>query len=252
MIIASKMLTENELMDVVKRIHANHRFQYLLLEKYSDIELDFYNDNFNLKHCYRGRFFGENTGVQFRLKGKKYLVLLISDETKVEGSENFEPVCGIEHYKKRPQSVYLWGSTLDELLFRINLGVQSNFDGTNFSDDLRQQFEENGISLSQNATISVQKASSKWFINDTENQDTYIVQKKGNMLEVYFNAKAWYQLRIPKLLHYPIEQANPSLINIKLKVQEYHRNGVVEFVRFVGFQQVDERKQKEETGNAQT
>jgi hypothetical protein len=168
MIIASKMLTEKELMTIVKRIHANHRFQYLLLERYSDIELDFYNDNFNLKHCYRGRFFGEKTEIQFRLKGQKYIALLISDETEIEGSGDFEQVCGLEHYKKRPQSVYLWGSILDD--------------------------------------------------------------------------KTWYQQRIPKLLNYPIKQPNKDLINVKLKVTEYHRNGVVEFVRFQGFEQKDTGK----------
>jgi len=168
MIIASKMLPENEIISVVKHIHAKHRFRYLLLEKYSDIELDFYNDNFNLKHCYRGRFFGEKTEIQFRLKGQKYVALLISDETELEGSADFEPVCGLERYKSRPESVYLWGSTIDE--------------------------------------------------------------------------KTWYQQRIPKLLNYPIKQPDTDLINVKLKVQEYHRKGIVEFVRFQGFEQKDTGK----------
>lgn len=51
-----------------------------------------------------------------------------------------------------------------------------------------------------------------------------------------------YLVLIPKLLNYPIKQPDLDLINVKLKVQEYHRNGVVEFVRFQGFEQKDTGK----------
>jgi hypothetical protein len=163
MTIASKILTETELIEVVREVHDKHRFRYLLLEKYSDIKLDFYRNDFDLKYCYRGRFFGPTTEIQFRLKGSKYITLLISHDLKPP--DGFVQIN--ERYEPKESSIYLWGSLLDG------------------------------------------------------------------------DEKTWYQQRIPKLITYPIEPPNPNLINVKLKVQEYYRNGIAEFVRFVDFEQVD-------------
>lgn len=116
-IIASKTLTESELINLAQSIHANQPFLYFLLEKYGEIELERYPKNFSLKHCYRGRFFGQTTEIQFRLKGEQYITLLISDAPNLTPPPGFQQVPNLTAYDSCPQWVYIWGEYLDSNLW---------------------------------------------------------------------------------------------------------------------------------------
>ena len=46
-----------------------------------------------------------------------------------------------------------------------------------FSPELRQHFESNDISLSQQVQIEVQKPDQQWILHDLENQEVYFIRK---------------------------------------------------------------------------
>jgi predicted PurR-regulated permease PerM len=69
------------------------------------------------------------------------------------------------------------------LLFSIDPQFQSDLDSNNISEGLRQEFEKNRISLSQNATVSIDRQESKWVIVHADK--TYTVSKEGEKLNVY-------------------------------------------------------------------
>ena len=75
----------------------------------------------------------------------------------------------------------------DSLLFSINLAFQSHLDSNSISKDLQQEFENNGISLSQNATIKKKdkKKDRKWVITDKHNKQVYHVWEEEGKLKVY-------------------------------------------------------------------
>ena len=74
------------------------------------------------------------------------------------------------------------GANKTDLLFRVDMKVQHNLDRNNISV-VRQIFENNGISLSQNVSISIPTPGSQWRI--TDGNQIYYVQKKGGKLNIY-------------------------------------------------------------------
>lgn len=66
--------------------------------------------------------------------------------------------------------------------FNIGLKFQNDLGHFTISDDLQQEFKKNGISLSQNATISSEAVGS-WLI--TDNDKTYIIEKERTKLNIY-------------------------------------------------------------------
>ena len=72
-----------------------------------------------------------------------------------------------------------------KLLFSIGSEHQTDLDSENISAGLRQEFENNGCPLSQNATVLVQKQGSGWRIDDSDNEQTYIIRKEGSELDIY-------------------------------------------------------------------
>jgi len=60
--------------------------------------------------------------------------------------------------------------------FDLSLEFQNDLDERTISKELRQEFQNNGISLSENSGISTIKTGSKWLIGDTD--ETYVVRKK--------------------------------------------------------------------------
>jgi len=72
------------------------------------------------------------------------------------------------------------------LLFSIDLVFQSDLDHDNgISEDLRRGFENNGILLSQNATISIEEKDSRWLITDKDNEQTFLIRKEEGKLNIY-------------------------------------------------------------------
>ena len=73
----------------------------------------------------------------------------------------------------------------DELQFGIEL-VQymiTRLEARTISDGLRQEFKDNGITLSQSARVATRSAGTEWLITDGDR--TYIVRKDGNNLNIY-------------------------------------------------------------------
>ena len=76
---------------------------------------------------------------------------------------------------------------LQVLLFNIELKYQTHLNSENISAELRQEFKNNQIPLSQNAILSVQKKDSEWWIDDKDNQRVYIVRKEARKEEGKLN-----------------------------------------------------------------
>ncbi len=70
-------------------------------------------------------------------------------------------------------------SILKTSLFEIGLNYRADLNSGSISEELRQEFRNNGILLSQNATVSTEKKDSKWIIADKENE--YYVKKKDKL-----------------------------------------------------------------------
>ena len=76
---------------------------------------------------------------------------------------------------------------LQVLLFNIELKYQTHLNSENISAELRQEFKKNKIPLSQNVSLSIQKKDSEWWIDDKDNQRTYIVRKEARKEEGKLN-----------------------------------------------------------------
>ena len=72
-------------------------------------------------------------------------------------------------------------------LFNIELKYQSHLNSENISAELRQEFKNNQIPLSQNAVLSIQKKDSEWWIDDKDNKRMYIVRKEARKEEGRLN-----------------------------------------------------------------
>ncbi len=72
-------------------------------------------------------------------------------------------------------------------LFNIELKYQSHLNSENISAELRREFKNNQIPLSQNAVLSIQKKDSEWWIDDKDNQRMYIVRKEARKEEGKLN-----------------------------------------------------------------
>lgn len=72
-----------------------------------------------------------------------------------------------------------------KVLFSIDSKkFQSDFDKVTISEDLRQEFENNEISLSQNTTVSIEEKDCRWMITDKDNEQTYTVRKEEEQLSI--------------------------------------------------------------------
>lgn len=67
-------------------------------------------------------------------------------------------------------------------MFSIGLAYQKDLDNKNISAGLRWQFEDNGISLSDNANVTIKSKGREWLIND---EDKAYIIKKEEELNIY-------------------------------------------------------------------
>ena len=74
---------------------------------------------------------------------------------------------------------------LQGLPFSIELRHQINLDEDNISRNLRQAFENNGISLPQNVTVSIEEKDSEWLITDKNGEKICFVRKEESKLNIY-------------------------------------------------------------------
>ncbi|MDQ1316630.1 MAG: hypothetical protein QG588_277, partial [Candidatus Poribacteria bacterium] len=67
----------------------------------------------------------------------------------------------------------------------IDSNLHADLNSNDITDNLRQEFEKNKITLSQNTTLSTLVQDSEWLINDTNNQQTYLVKLEEGKLGIY-------------------------------------------------------------------
>lgn len=70
-------------------------------------------------------------------------------------------------------------------LFSTGLNLQSDLEAGSLSSDFQQEFQNNEISLSNDVTITPKEDGSGWYINDTEREQTYVVEKGVETLDIY-------------------------------------------------------------------
>ena len=107
-------------------------------------------------------------------------------------SKDSESVSGGVKEQKAP--IYHLHTFNGKLLFRIDLAFQSNLDNrASISMGLRQAFQNNKITLSENTIVSIKKKGSRWLITDENNSQTYSLKKADEQLNVYDIKKLMYR-----------------------------------------------------------
>jgi len=71
------------------------------------------------------------------------------------------------------------------LIAILDSNLKADLDNNTITDFLRQEFEKNKITLSQNAVISTLVSNSEWLINDANNMQTYLVKLEDEKLNTY-------------------------------------------------------------------
>ena len=72
------------------------------------------------------------------------------------------------------------------LVFSIDSKFQNNLDSNSIPEDLRQEFENNGITLSSNTTVSIVDKDSVWAMKNKDNKQRYCcIRKEEDKLNVY-------------------------------------------------------------------
>jgi len=96
-------------------------------------------------------------------------------------------VLGVDHYMFYAVKLKDMMSQIEDhlgLLFSItDSNFQNNLNGRNISEELRQEFENNGIQLSDNANVVIEEENNRWQI--TDRNKTYLVRKNGDKLNIY-------------------------------------------------------------------
>ena len=71
-------------------------------------------------------------------------------------------------------------------LFSIGIALQSDLDNGLISENLKHELENNGISLSQSAAVSIEKEGGKWMITDRarNKKQIYVLRKDADKLNI--------------------------------------------------------------------
>ena len=108
------------------------------------------------------------------------------------------------------------------LVCRAESGLQSTLDSGIITEGLRQKFEENGRSLSQAASVSVELPGSEWLI--TDNLKRYYVKEGQDGLNVYEGASLFFASRDTNV--YMVDMV--GLPDRKQLVWKHQADGVLE------------------------
>ena len=72
-----------------------------------------------------------------------------------------------------------------DLLFSVGLEPQTDLDDQNISVALREAFEGNGHSLSQDVEVAIREKGCKWLVTDKVNKRTYTIRTADDGLNIY-------------------------------------------------------------------
>ncbi len=74
----------------------------------------------------------------------------------------------------------------DVRLSSIRSELQKELDSSEqISPELLQELRTNGLALSESITVSIPKKSTEWLVSDDEDQNTYVIRKEGDHLNIY-------------------------------------------------------------------
>ena len=133
-------------------------------------------------------------GGHFALKEKKHAIIIFLTITLTFcmglyiGSVGvIDPVRAkpwyIAQIMNSPAVMVLGHLNTDWLLFSIGVENQSDLNNNTISENLQEQFRNHGISLSEEARISILPKGYVWLIKDT--QQAYRVQRAQSTLNIY-------------------------------------------------------------------
>ena len=150
-------------------------------------------DNGNLSQDLRQEFeahempLSENVTISIKAKGRKWLITDKSDEQEyVVSKEEGE----LRIYEQERWSLFnfkreQWLRFSIGLSSQIELKFQVDLDNGVLSNDLRQRFETQKTTLSEDVTVSIKEEGRQWLIIDKDNERGYIASKEAGELKIY-------------------------------------------------------------------
>jgi len=72
-----------------------------------------------------------------------------------------------------------------ELLFNTKVEDSSQLDNQELPENLKEEFQNNGIELSLNISVIVESKGKEWLITDEQDRETYTVKKEDNRLSIF-------------------------------------------------------------------
>ena len=113
---------------------------------------------------------------------KATLTLDIHKQTRAAIFPELEAVAAMESnliaYLLKPNGAFIGYGKRRALLFSIDTMFQADLDFERPpSPELRHHFENNGVSLSQQVRITVERPNRQWRVHDMENQEVYFIRK---------------------------------------------------------------------------
>ena len=117
---------------------------------------------------------------------KATLTLDINKQTRAAIFPELDVVAAIESnliaYLLKPNGTFIaYGKRRSEL-FSVDTMFQPELDYERpLSPELRHHFENNGITLSQQVQVEIEKPEQQWVVRDLENQEVYFVRKSYNI-----------------------------------------------------------------------
>ena len=139
----------------------------------SDLYKGTISEGFQHEFEYNRIYLSENTSVSVEEKDHRWLINdKDNNQTYTVRKEECLNIC------TEPNIV-------ETELFGIDSKFQNDLDKRTISEDLRQDFENNRIDLSQNTSVSVEVEDKEWLINDKDYEQAYIVKKVDVQLKIY-------------------------------------------------------------------
>ncbi|HLF89775.1 MAG TPA: DUF5916 domain-containing protein, partial [Anaerolineales bacterium] len=102
----------------------------------------------------------------------------------------------------------------ERVLFSTDSKFQSPLDSNTLPGELWQKFKDKGISLPQNATVSMQEKGS-WLITDKESESNFMVRKVGNQLNIYDKNPEDEEPMLLEEEHLPLGAYNYSVFRVQ-------------------------------------
>ena len=117
---------------------------------------------------------------------KATLTLDINKQTRAAIFPELNVVAAVESnliaYLLKPNGAFIAYGKKRAELFSVDTMFQPELDyGRPLSPELRHHFENNGITLSQQVQIEIEKAEQKWIVRDLEKQEIYFIRKSHNI-----------------------------------------------------------------------